>query len=227
MSKAKWQTTLILFCYLACIALSSSSSSSVDHIVELTASTFEHQTQAATGATTGNWFVKFYAPWCGHCRSLAPSWKDAGKRLAELEEPSYGTMAKVDCTKHAIVCKRFNVKGYPTLIFFSKGKMLKYKGNRITSSLVDFVNGGYKDAAEEDWEEVPAEITFWSKFFSDMKKDFADMYKYRKNFLAALVIGSLALGVGIGYFIERMSIRNEKRNVRKTTVSTEDSKKED
>jgi len=97
----------------------------------------------------------------------------------------------------------------------------------MTSSLVDFVNGGYMDAAEEDWEEVPAEITFWSRFFSDMKKDFADMYKYRKNFLAALVIGSLALGVGIGYLIERISIRNEEKHVRKNTVSTEDSKKED
>ena len=43
-------------------------------VVTLTSKTFEHLTQAATGATTGDWFVMFYAPWCGHCRELMPTW---------------------------------------------------------------------------------------------------------------------------------------------------------
>ncbi len=43
--------------------------------------TFEHDTQAASGATTGDWLVMFFTGWCPHCTALAPMWEDVGEAL--------------------------------------------------------------------------------------------------------------------------------------------------
>ncbi|KAG1677671.1 Thioredoxin domain-containing protein 5 [Nymphon striatum] len=88
-------------------------------------------------------FVKFYAPWCGHCKRLAPTWEDlAAKFNVESEDENRVIIAKVDCTTEASICSSNGVNAYPTLKFFRKGSKegVKYRGARDLKALSDFVH---------------------------------------------------------------------------------------
>ncbi|KAK4988776.1 hypothetical protein LTR50_003740 [Elasticomyces elasticus] len=83
--------------------------------------------------------VEFFAPWCGHCKTLAPIYEE----LATSYESSKSkvSIAKVDADEHKELGRRFGVQGFPTLKWFD-GKSDKpedYKGGRDLESLTAFV----------------------------------------------------------------------------------------
>jgi len=81
-------------------------------------------------------FIEFYAPWCGHCKSLAPIWEELGE--AYKDDPSV-IIAKIDATANKIPAN-INVKGFPTLILFNqKGKQIPHNGERTLEDLKKFV----------------------------------------------------------------------------------------
>lgn len=53
--------------------------------------------------------VEFFAPWCGHCKSLAPHYEEAATALKEKNIK----LAKVDCVEEADLCQSKGVQGYP------------------------------------------------------------------------------------------------------------------
>ena len=74
--------------------------------------------------------VYFYAPWCSFCKALAPEFAAAASQLASLGNKA--VMAKVDADSTAggrALAARFNVTGFPTLIWFENGQPQPYTQN--------------------------------------------------------------------------------------------------
>lgn len=62
--------------------------------------------------------VEFYAPWCGHCKQLAPKYEELAKIFAGEKDV---VIAKVDAADYGDLANRYDVTGYPTLKFFPAG----------------------------------------------------------------------------------------------------------
>jgi len=113
------------------IATSDEGAGTVHSTVQiLTERTFD---DALSDAANGLWFLKFYAPWCGHCKKMAPM-------LLKVAPFVKGKMAigKIDCTVEKKLCKRFGVRGYPTLKFFRDGEFYDYPGGRDADAIIEF-----------------------------------------------------------------------------------------
>jgi protein disulfide-isomerase A1 len=107
--------------------------------------------------------IEFYAPWCGHCKSLAPKYEELGALYAKSEFKDQVVIAKVDATANDVPDE---IQGFPTIKLFpagAKDKAVTYEGARTIEDLIEFIakNGKYqaKVVAEvvEEAEEAAAE----------------------------------------------------------------------
>lgn len=95
-------------------------------------------------------FVKYYATWCGHCKSLAPKYDEVAKAF---EKDANVIIAKMDAAENDLDEQQFEVTGFPTLYFFkagSKDAAIRYNGERTAEGITEFINKNRGTAAAAD-----------------------------------------------------------------------------
>lgn len=78
-------------------------------------------------------FIKFFAPWCGHCKAMAPSWDTLTE---DYKDSDSLFVSECDCTAGCKdLCSHVGVQGYPTLKYGDVNSLQDYKGGRDLDSM--------------------------------------------------------------------------------------------
>lgn len=183
--------TEVLLFFLLFLAAFPNISALEEDVIELTDKNFEELTQISTGQTTGAWFIKFYAPWCVHCKAISRTWSDLATELKNQIN-----IAKIDATVHQKTRKRFKIEGFPTLLYFRNGKMYDYKAHdRTLEALKQFVLENYKNVTSSD----PPEPLSYYDTIKDAVIEIVDninkIYKHALTSLVVIICASFFLGV--------------------------------
>ncbi|XP_065218856.1 protein disulfide-isomerase A6 homolog [Planococcus citri] len=106
---------------------------SSDDVIELTDDNFD----SLVLNSDDMWLIEFFAPWCGHCKNLAPHWAEAATQLKGKVK-----LGALDATVHSKKASEYGIQGYPTIKYFPSGKKLssgsaeEYTGGRTANDIV-------------------------------------------------------------------------------------------
>ncbi|XP_035229170.1 uncharacterized protein LOC118201225 [Stegodyphus dumicola] len=149
--------------------------------IDLNDETFEHLTQAATGATTGDWLVLFHDGSCCKNRELMHL-ENAGIKLRNRVN-----VASVNIRKAVQTAERFKITKCPSIIFFRHQKMYRFSLPDVTAAtLRRFAEGFYKNSKAEN---VPFPPSPFDRFTDKIIKFYSD---YWYSLLVILAVTTVA-----------------------------------
>jgi protein disulfide-isomerase A6 len=159
---------LIRSVFLAALTATVSLAAGTSEVIDLIPSNFDKFAFSGKPA-----LVEFFAPWCGHCKTLAPIYEELAQNFAFAKNDKL-TIAKVDADREKELGKRFNIQGFPTIKYFD-GKSEtpeEYNGGRDLESLTKFLTkkiggGPRKKVAEPSKVEMLTDTSFKEKIGGD------------------------------------------------------------
>jgi len=113
-------------------------------VIELTDSNFKSLVMDSEDM----WLVEFYAPWCGHCKNLAPHWAQAASEMKGKVK-----LGALDATVHSVKSSEYGVQGFPTIKYFGPGKksassVEDYDGGRTSGDIISWLNDKLNEAVD-------------------------------------------------------------------------------
>jgi protein disulfide isomerase family A protein 3 len=81
--------------------------------------------------------IEFYAPWCGHCKALAPKLEELATKLNKEDV----LIVKMDATANDVP-PGYEVRGYPTLFWLpknDKSNPVAYNGGREVKDFIKYI----------------------------------------------------------------------------------------
>merc|ERR1719379_834747 len=107
--------------------------------MDLTPENWENETSGKTI------FVKFFAPWCGHCKSMKPAWDKLMKNWNKGDRVKTSLIADVDCTAEGKpLCEQVGVQGFPSIKWGDPSGLEDYQGGRDYDALKKFAKENLK-----------------------------------------------------------------------------------
>merc|ERR1719245_319041 len=129
--------------------------------MDLTPENWENETSGKTI------FVKFFAPWCGHCKSMKPAWDKLMKNWNKGDRAKTSLIADVDCIGDGKpLCDEVGVKGFPTIKWGDAANLEDYYGGRDYDALKKFAKESLKPICS------PANLDLCD---ADKKKEISDL----------------------------------------------------
>ncbi|CAI5955835.1 unnamed protein product [Closterium sp. NIES-64] len=119
---------------LPSLLLSLSLLAAASHVVDLTPHNFADYVGGEKAV-----FVEFYAPWCGHCKKVAPEYE---RLAAAVKDVAALTVGKVNCEEHKALCDKHSIRSFPTFRWFPAHQTTpeNFKGRRDADDFINFIN---------------------------------------------------------------------------------------
>jgi thiol-disulfide isomerase/thioredoxin len=152
------------------------------------------------------WLVEIYAPWCGHCVSFEPTYKEIAAEYHAAPEKYKIRVGKINGDAEQALVSRFAASSYPSFFIVHGFSVYEFDQSRSKATLMAFVEGGYKKTSPIPWYKSPcgplglaqgmilrvgytmADIFFWLQKKFGLSTVFAGMVMFGSLFIGTFII---------------------------------------